>query len=326
MKLTDLAIRNLPLPDKGQKTYWEKGLGVRVSQGGTKTFVAKHEGKWVTLGRYPATSLKTARRQHLELQVVQPPSDRLQTLSEARELYLSECEQKNRPKTVEQYRLFLFKVDRQLLTDVQKTDIDTTSPHAVMVWRVFFNWCIRNELIEKNPFAHIKAQWNARERTLTDEELKAVWDYDFPPFSNYLKFMILTGCRVGECIHFVPDENTITIDGSHTKNKRSHTLPLTELLASLLPLQPFNGWSKAKARLDKHVPLPHWTLHDLRRTFATNHARLGTPIHVVEAMLNHSSGSVSGVAAVYIRHNFLQEARTAQRSYEQFLGGVLQWE
>jgi integrase len=37
----------------------------------------------------------------------------------------------------------------------------------------------------------------------------------------------------------------------------------------------FSGWSKSKARLDEAIeqgtgkPLPHWTLHDLRRSFAT---------------------------------------------------------
>lgn len=69
MTLTDLAIRKLPIPERGQKTYWEKGFGVRVSQGGSKTFVVKIDGRLHTLGRYPSVSLKIARRAALELKV-----------------------------------------------------------------------------------------------------------------------------------------------------------------------------------------------------------------------------------------------------------------
>ena len=40
---------------------------------------------------------------------------------------------------------------------------------------------------------------------------------------------------------------------------------------------------------------------------------------MVEAMLNHTSGTVSGVAAIYIRHNFLAEMRKASANYELFI-------
>jgi len=41
-----------------------------------------------------------------------------------------------------------------------------------------------------------------------------------------------------------------------------------------------------------------WTLHDLRRTFATAHASIGARIHVIEEMLNGVSGSPQGVAGI----------------------------
>lgn len=54
----------------------------------------------------------------------------------------------------------------------------------------------------------------------------------------------------------------------------------------------------------------------LRRTFASTLARLGTPIHVTEKILNHVSGTVSGVAAVYNRHSYIEEMRAAIDAYE----------
>ncbi|MEH6728947.1 MAG: Arm DNA-binding domain-containing protein, partial [Hyphomicrobiales bacterium] len=68
MRLTDLSIRQLKAPDKGQKTYFDVGLpgfGVRVSQGGSKSFVVMYGQKrrLKTVGRYPHLSLADARRE-----------------------------------------------------------------------------------------------------------------------------------------------------------------------------------------------------------------------------------------------------------------------
>jgi hypothetical protein len=54
-----------------------------------------------------------------------------------------------------------------------------------------------------------------------------------------------------------------------------------------------------------------WTLHDLRRTVVSGMARLGVAPHVADKILNHQSGTISGVAAVYQRHDFLAERRDA---------------
>lgn len=53
--------------------------------------------------------------------------------------------------------------------------------------------------------------------------------------------------------------------------------------------------------------MPHWTLHDLRRTTATRLGDLGTPPHVIEALLNHASGFRSGVAGTYNRALYQSE-------------------
>jgi hypothetical protein len=56
-----------------------------------------------------------------------------------------------------------------------------------------------------------------------------------------------------------------------------------------------------------------WTLHDPRRTAVSGMARLGVAPHVADKILNHQSGTISGVAAVYQRHEFLTERREAMR-------------
>jgi hypothetical protein len=54
-----------------------------------------------------------------------------------------------------------------------------------------------------------------------------------------------------------------------------------------------------------------WRFHDLRRTAATNMAIIGVQPHIIEAVLNHKSGIVSGVAAVYNRYAYVDEKREA---------------
>ncbi|MCA8907990.1 MAG: tyrosine-type recombinase/integrase [Rhodospirillaceae bacterium] len=70
-------------------------------------------------------------------------------------------------------------------------------------------------------------------------------------------------------------------------------------------------------------PMPHWTIHDIRRSVATGLARMNVPIHVVERLLNHRTGSVSGVAAIYNRHAYWVERRHALDLWNQHLGRLL---
>ena len=86
----------------------------------------------------------------------------------------------------------------------------------------------------------------------------------------------------------------------------------------------FNGWGKSKKRFDDTLEVAPYTLHDLRRTFSSNQARLGTPIHVTEKLLNHISGTVSGVAAVYNRYSYLDEMRQAVSHHDDHLAKLIE--
>ncbi len=74
------------------------------------------------------------------------------------------------------------------------------------------------------------------------------------------------------------------------------------------------------------VELPRWTLHDLRRTAATNMAALNFSPHVVGAVLNHSPGGTHGITAIYVRFRYDDERRQAleawARRLDQIVGGA----
>jgi len=78
---------------------------------------------------------------------------------------------------------------------------------------------------------------------------------------------------------------------------------------------PFQGFSLAKRGLDDMSGVKNWRLHDLRRTCVSGMARLGIPPHVADKILNHQSGTISGVAAVYQRHDFLDERNDALKRW-----------
>jgi integrase len=88
----------------------------------------------------------------------------------------------------------------------------------------------------------------------------------------------------------------------------------------------FKGWNAghAKQKLDKLSGVRGFTLHDLRRTGSTKLAELGIAPHVIERILAHKTGTISGVAAVYNRFHFLPEMRDALQKWEAGLHALLQ--
>ena len=141
-----------------------------------------------------------------------------------------------------------------------------------------------------------------------------------------------------------------TIPGERTKNGRPQILPLSPPLVGMLKslprivdeggkpspflltttgTTPISGFSRPKKKLDEEMlkaareigafaedaTLESWTYHDLRRTAASGMAGLGVPVHVVEAVLNHKSGAISGVAAIYNRHDYMAEKRQALEAW-----------
>lgn len=136
-----------------------------------------------------------------------------------------------------------------------------------------------------------------------------------------------------------PKKCKITLPPSLTKNGREHTFPIGVLSARVLQscitpnspastlifagrgktTTPFNGWSKAKAALDELSGVYDWTLHDLRRTFATRLAEMGTAPHVIERLLNHITGSLSPIALVYNKAAYLEEMARAVNNWQAFL-------
>jgi len=172
----------------------------------------------------------------------------------------------------------------------------------------------------------------SRDRVLTDQELAAIilGARQMPhPYAGIVEFLALTGQRREEVAQLKRDEldekaRTWTIPGARTKNKKAHIVHLSEpawrvmaetpegdLVLSTSRGKRFQAFGIGKRALDKLSGITGWRLHDLRRTIVSGMARLGVPPHVADKILNHQAGTISGVAAVYQRHDFLAERKEA---------------
>jgi integrase len=219
--------------------------------------------------------------------------------------------------------------------------------HAFVAIKMFFGWAQKRRYVLNNPCDALFGlpKPSSRSRVLSREELRAVLSQarsEIGAYGSIVQLLILTGQRRGEIAALQWDwinekERTITLPASLCKNGREHLFPYGRMVADVLkriprqspflfpaakerrtgkPATIFAGWNKPKAAFDARCKIAPWTLHDLRRTFATNLADLQVPPHVTERILNHASGTISGVAAIYNRHSYLAEMRQAIDAWE----------
>lgn len=376
MRLTDLSVRNLTPPKKGQKIHFDDTLpnfGIRISPRGTRSWVIiVGENRSVrTIGRYPNMSLRDARRTaKAELaspRTSAPAAKDAYTFDAAVKRFLDDCERRLAPRTLHDYRTILrrnFPFGNENIHTItsaklrKKLDALRDKPaeqrHAHATIRVLFRWALRHEIVTVDPTVSLPTPppQRSRDRVLSDSELTSVYaaSCDYPyPFGPLIRLLCLLGQRRGEIaqlqwqwIDF--SEKIITFPADSVKNRTIHYVPISGTAYSILEnlpqetpyvfpsrsykskqYKPFANWRTAKENFDKKLNnVEAYTLHDLRRTFASQLARLGTPIHVTEALLNHRSGTHGGIVGIYQRYDYMKERRDALDRLEQHLETLIQ--
>ncbi|HVC52755.1 MAG TPA: site-specific integrase, partial [Stellaceae bacterium] len=98
------------------------------------------------------------------------------------------------------------------------------------------------------------------------------------------------------------------------------------LAAAMLKLRNADLIEGSDAAAAEKVEIAHFTIHDLRRTTATGMAGIGIAHHVLDKVLNHTSGKISGVGAIYNRFEYFDEREAAlaawARHVETLMGEV----
>lgn len=247
-------------------------------------------------------------------------------------------------------------VTGDMITSITDKLADTPSEqaHALAVCRIFFRWARRppRKYISINPLEGIQiAKSKRRKRILSDAELRAVWFAAGElegEFGDIVRLLILMGQRRGETAaladcFYSPNAQTVTLPETLTKNNREHTFPVGPMASQIIhrkvqekrenrllfpargPVKEgersFSGWSKCKMALDKIANIPHWTLHDLRRTFRTNLGRLQVRPDIGERLVNHITARTD-MEDTYDLWTYMPEMREAMEKWETFVQGV----
>jgi integrase len=215
---------------------------------------------------------------------------------------------------------------------------------TLSIVKKLFAWAIDQDIVSSSPAASVKkpVKERSRDRVLGDEEIKSLWLAcdRVPLWGPITKILLLTGQRRGEVGGMTWDELDLdkarwSLPAVRTKNGKAHEVPLSDAAVAVIREMPRHGpyvfttggarpignYGRGKAAIDHALEqgLPRWTFHDLRRTVATGMAKLHIPLHVTEAVLNHVSGSLAGVAGVYNRHDYADEKRQALEAWARFV-------
>jgi integrase len=230
------------------------------------------------------------------------------------------------------------------LDDVKMTKGIVAANRSLAYASAAYGWAVRRQRLVTNPMRGIErpGREQARERVLTAGELGAIWrgcNTLSASFAGFVRVLMLTLARRDEVssMRWVelnnPSDPTVwTLPRERAKNGRAHVVPLPEPVREIIRNMPiiggnpfvFAGQGKkaiaafgyAKNEIITAMEevegiLPNWRFHDFRRSGVTALAGMGFPPHVCDRLLNHITGAIQGVAAVYQRAEFMAERKAA---------------
>lgn len=221
-----------------------------------------------------------------------------------------------------------------------------------------FSYGVRRGGLQQNPAESLLAKdiggvEKPRERYLDIDEIKTLLifldsgdHYLSSQIRNAIKLILLTGVRTGELrlatwSEFNFEQSLWTIPAEHSKARlvmKIHLSPQVKSLLLALKAESYSDYvlpgadkgcspitekalPKAISRIQDRVGLPHWTPHDLRRTFAT---QLGQTLNidpvVVEKCLGHK---MPKIMATYNKNEMLPQRKEALNQWGQYIQSLI---
>ena len=338
-RLTELRVRRAKPTDKDQWLNDGDGLYLRIRKGGSRTWVIRRKrlGKTeiITLG--DALSLKEARLKAAEFQLRKDVSKK--TVAELAKKYLKEVADKDhkRPELARGYmeRAVIPELGRLKVRDVTRGELvaviqnyagergKRTGDQLRSNMRALFGYAVELGYCESNPMLDVSRRVAgykpvARDRVLSDTEIKAVWDSTHRNMP-VIRFLMLTGLRISEAQKGHRKGDRWIVPAEFSKNGTTHWVYLTKQAAKQLPLPRctatnIQGWIRRWC--EKYRIEPRFTPHDLRRTVATRMADNDVQPFIVERVLNHT---LQGVMGVYNRAEYEPERIEAAQTLERHI-------
>jgi integrase len=222
---------------------------------------------------------------------------------------------------------------RQLVERVAEAGAPIVANRVAALLSKVFAFALDRDLVPASPAVRIPrpGQERARDRVLTEDELRALWQ-SFealePAMSAFYKLRLLTAQR-GEEVAAMRwrdvdlDAGWWTVPAASSKNKLAHRVPLNG--PALVILTALLAMAKRKEEEEEFVlvgargkrqqaeaaatfKVKDFRGHDLRRTAASLMASAGVPRLTISKILNHVE---RGVTKVYDRHSYDPEKKAA---------------
>jgi integrase len=231
----------------------------------------------------------------------------------------------------------------RLLDQIEEGSGAVMATQTLAIIRKIMNWHATRSDDFLSPVVRGMARTNrselARDRVLTDDELRKVWTTRSGVFSDYVRFLLLTAARRNEVSEMTWGEvggGDWTLPAKRNKTGLDLVRPLSRSAQAILEGLPkaqgfvwstnggakaIAGFTKYKDRLDKASGTQGWTLHDLRRTARSLMSRAGVPTDHAERCLGHVIGGVRGV---YDRHEYHREKAQAFEMLAQEIGRIVE--
>jgi len=343
-RLTDKFIRSLNPPAKGNVRHTDSevpGFAVRITAASAIAFVLDYRlddrNRRNTIGRWPEYNTTAARSLAIEYrkrvsQGVDPfEQQHVDTLEELANDYLElHARVKKSPASLKNDELMLAnhivpalgkhtKIDRITTKTIERFHIglkDTPyqANRALALLAKMFSLAIKWNSLSENPCKGIeKFQEQPRERYLTKAELKrlvsALDVCENRTFASAIALMMLTGCRKTEALTatwdmFDLEEGVWTKPSHHTKQNRTHRVPLNAAAVALLqslphtdPVYAFPGSKEGQPllcinrqwrKLRQAASVPDLRIHDLRHSFASMLASKNLSLPIIGQLLGHT--------------------------------------
>jgi integrase len=213
----------------------------------------------------------------------------------------------------------------RLLDAIENDNGAVMADQTLAFLRRVFNWHASRSDDFSSPIvrgmARTKPKERARERVLSDDELRIIWTVADRRgiFGRFVQFVLLTSARKREAANMLwteIDGVVWTLPSARNKTKIDLVRPLSKSALGVLPDRdgpyvfstngrtPISGFGELKRAFDRAVtaeaggPLARWTIHDLRRTARSLMSRAGVPSDHAERCLGHVIGGIRGI---YVR-------------------------
>ena len=233
-----------------------------------------------------------------------------------------------------------------LLDQIEDSHGARQADYCLAVIRGLMNWTAARRDDYAVPIAkgmrRQSASAQARDRVLTNEEIKKVWKAtdQCSAFGAMVKVALLTAQRREKVASMkwsdIDADGVWDIPRAPREKSAGGALALPDMALAIIKSQPrlasnpfifagrgdgaINGFSKMKARLDRLSGVSGWTVHDLRRTARSLMSRAGVPSEHAERLMGHA---IVGVERIYDRHRYDNEKADALNRLAGLINGIV---